>query len=130
MCEAPIIPFQFRQLLDNIISNALKFAKPDLPSHIIIKSRIIKGSKVNNENLISEKEYCHITITDNGIGFEPEYKEHIFELFKRLHDKEKINGTGIGLAIVKKVIENHKGFITATSAPNKGASFDIYIPAN
>ncbi len=97
MCDAPIIPFQFRQLMDNIIGNALKFAKPDLPSHIIIKSRIIKGSKVNNENLLSEKEYCHITVTDNGIGFAPEYKDHIFELFKRLHDNEKIKGTGIGL---------------------------------
>jgi len=130
MCDAPIIPFQFRQLMDNIIGNALKFAKPDLSSHIIIKSRIIKGSEVNNEKHLSEKEYCHITITDNGIGFEPKYKDHIFELFKRLRDKENIKGTGIGLAIVKKIIESHNGFIMATSEPNKGASFDIYIPAS
>ncbi|MBK9458725.1 MAG: two-component sensor histidine kinase [Sphingobacteriales bacterium] len=130
MCDAHIIPFQFRQLMDNIIGNALKFSKPDLPPHIIVKSRIIKGSEINNQKLLPEKEYCHITVTDNGIGFEPQYKDHIFELFKRLHDKEKIKGTGIGLTIVKKIVENHKGLITATSELNKGATFDIYIPAN
>jgi signal transduction histidine kinase len=129
MCDADIIPFQFRQLMHNIIGNALKFSKPDLPPQILIKSRIIKGSKVNNQNLLSEKEYCHITITDNGIGFEPQYKDHIFELFKRLQDKEKITGTGIGLTIVKKIVENHNGVITATSELNKGATFDIYIPS-
>jgi signal transduction histidine kinase len=130
MCHAYIIPFQFRQLMDNIISNALKFAKSDLPPHIIIRSSIIKGSEVNYQNLLSEKEYCHITITDNGIGFEPKYKDHIFDLFKRLHDREKIKGTGIGLTIVKKIVENHNGLITATSELNKGATFDIYIPNN
>lgn len=130
MCDAHIIPFQFRQLMDNIIGNALKFSKPDLPPHIIVKSRIIKGSEINNQKLLPEKEYCHITVTDNGIGFEPQYKDHIFELFKRLHDKEKIKGTGIGLTIVKKIVENHKGLITATGELNKGATFDIYIPAN
>ena len=130
MCNVHIIPFQFRQLMDNIIGNALKFSKPDLPPHIIVKSRIIKGSEINNQKLLPEKEYCHITVTDNGIGFEPQYKDHIFELFKRLHDKEKIKGTGIGLTIVKKIVENHKGLITATSELNKGATFDIYIPAN
>jgi signal transduction histidine kinase len=128
MCEAYIIPFQFRQLMDNIIGNALKFTKPDLPPHIIVKSRIIKGSETTNQKLLPEKKYCHITVTDNGIGFAPEYKDHIFELFKRLHDKEKIKGTGIGLTIVKKIIENHNGLITATSEPNMGATFDIYIP--
>ena len=78
---------------------------------------------------MSEKDYYHITITDNGIGFEPQYKDHIFELFKRLHDKEKITGTGIGLTIVKKIVENDNGVITATSELNKGATFDIYIPS-
>ena len=129
MCDADIIPFQFRQLMHNIIGNALKFSKPDLPPQILIKNRIIKGSKVNNQKLLSEKEYCHITITDNGIGFEPQYKDHIFELFKRLHDKEKITGTGIGLTIVKRIVENHNGVIVATSELNKGATFDIYIPS-
>ncbi|MFN0080975.1 MAG: ATP-binding protein, partial [Ferruginibacter sp.] len=129
MCDADIIPFQFRQLMHNIIGNSLKFSKPDLPPQILIKSRIITGSKVNNQHLLPEKDYCHITITDNGIGFEPKYKDHIFELFKRLHDKEKTTGTGIGLTIVKKIVENHNGVITAASELNKGATFDIYIPS-
>ncbi len=130
MRDVRVIPFQFRQLLDNIIGNALKFTKPGLPPHIIIKSSIIKGNVVNSPKLLSEKEYCHITITDNGLGFEPQYKDQIFELFKRLHDKDKISGTGIGLSIVKKIVDNHNGLITATSELNKGATFDIYIPTN
>jgi signal transduction histidine kinase len=130
MCHARVIPFQFHQLLENIIGNALKFAKSDLPPHIVIRSRIIKGSEWNSLKLLPEKEYCHITIADNGIGFEPQYKDHIFQLFKRLHDKEKIKGTGIGLSIVKKIVDNHSGLIIATSELNKGATFDIYIPTN
>ena len=129
MCDAHIIPFQFHQLMHNLIGNALKFSNPDRPPHIIIKSRKIKGSKVKDQKLLSEKEYCHITVTDNGIGFAPQYKDHIFEIFKRLHDKEKVSGTGIGLTIAKKIVENHNGVIIATGELNKGASFDIYIPS-
>lgn len=125
----PIIPFQFRQLIHNLIANSLKFSKPELPPHIIIKNSSIKSHEAIGVTLASEKEYWHISIADNGIGFEPEYKEHIFEVFKRLHDKQKITGTGIGLAIVKKIVENHHGAITATGELNKGAIFDIYIPS-
>ena len=128
LCPANIIPFQFRQLMHNLISNALKFSLPDVPSHIIIKSRIIKGSKLNNEKLSPKKNYYHITVKDNGIGFEPHFCERIFEVFQKLHSKEVYGGTGIGLAIVKKIVENHNGIITATSELNKGATFDIYIP--
>jgi len=129
MCDAYIIPFQFHQLMHNLIGNALKFSNPDRPPHIIINSRNIKGSEIKDQKLLSEKEYCHITVTDNGIGFAPQYKDHIFEIFKRLHDKEKVSGTGIGLTIAKKIVENHSGMITATGELNKGASFDIYIPS-
>jgi len=129
MCDAYIIPFQFHQLMHNLIGNALKFSHPGKPPHIIINSRNIKGSKIKDQILLSEKEYCHITVTDNGIGFAPQYKDHIFEIFKRLHDKEKISGTGIGLTIAKKIVENHNGVIIATGELNKGASFDIYIPS-
>jgi len=119
MCDAHIIPFQFHQLMHNLIGNALKFSNPDRPPHMIINSRNIKGSKAKDQNLLSEKEYCHITVTDNGIGFETQYKDHIFEIFKRLHDKEKISGTGIGLTIAKKIVENHNGVIIATGELNK-----------
>jgi PAS domain S-box-containing protein len=128
MCDALVIPFQFRQLMHNIIGNALKFSKPNTPPHIIIKNEHINYNHANNINLIPEKEYCHITISDNGIGFEPQFKDRIFEVFQRLHNKQEIDGTGIGLAIVKKIVENHNGIITATSELNEGATFDIYIP--
>ncbi len=129
-CSANIIAFQFRQLMYNLISNALKFSKPDEPSHILIKSCIEKGSKSDNKKLSAEKNYCHITVKDNGIGFESHFSERIFGVFQKLHGKDVYAGTGIGLAIVKKIVENHNGIITATSELNKGATFDIYIPAN
>jgi len=77
---------------------------------------------------LPETEYCHISISDNGIGFEQEYGKKIFEVFQRLHGKSEYAGTGIGLAIVKKIVENHHGIITATGQKNKGATFTIYIP--
>ncbi|MES2773645.1 MAG: ATP-binding protein [Bacteroidota bacterium] len=129
MCHANIIPVQFRQLIHNLVGNALKFSSDDRPLHVFIKGRIIRGIEAKNEKLLPEKEYCHITVTDNGIGFDPKYKEQIFEIFKRLHDKEKVSGTGMGLTIARKIVENHNGYITATGELHKGATFDIYIPA-
>ena len=130
LCEANIIPFQFRQLMYNLISNALKFSNPEKQSHIIITSRIEKGSTLGNVKLSPGKSYCHIIIKDNGIGFEPHFSERIFGVFQKLHSKETYAGTGIGLAIVKKIVENHNGIITAASELKKGATFDIYIPTN
>ncbi|GAB2799615.1 hypothetical protein GCM10027275_51900 [Rhabdobacter roseus] len=127
--SAPIIEFQFRQLLHNLIGNALKFSNPEVPPHIILKSRMVPGSQLPNSTLSPEKTYCHILVEDNGIGFAPQYSEKIFAVFQRLHGRSHYKGTGIGLAIVKKVVENHQGLITATSEPGKGARFDIYIPA-
>ncbi len=129
-CSANIIPFQFRQLIYNLISNALKFSRADIPSLITIRSIIVKGSELNVEKLSPEKNYCHITVKDNGIGFEPHFSELIFGVFQKLHSKDVYMGTGIGLAIVKKIVENHNGIVTATGELNKGATFDIYIPAN
>jgi light-regulated signal transduction histidine kinase (bacteriophytochrome) len=129
LCPANIIPFQFRQLMYNLISNALKFSKPNVPSHIKIISRIVQGKDLHLGKLSPEKSYCHITVKDNGIGFEPHFSERIFEVFQKLHGRDIYGGTGIGLAIVKKIVENHKGFIIATSELNKGARFDIYIPS-
>lgn len=78
--------------------------------------------------MIRSKDWT--TISDNGIGFEQQYSEKIFEVFQRLHGKNEFNGTGIGLSIVKRIVENHNGVITATGEPHKGATFDIYIPAH
>lgn len=123
-----IIPFQFRQLIYNLISNSIKFSKPDTSLHIKIKCEIAKGDTFSNDKLSGETEYCHIGISDNGIGFEQEYGEKIFEVFQRLHGRSEYAGTGIGLAIVKKIVENHNGIITAEGKHNEGATFDIYIP--
>ncbi|MES2371952.1 MAG: chemotaxis protein CheB [Bacteroidota bacterium] len=127
---------QFKQVINNLFMNALKFSKHDTASHITIKSRIAPSVSLQDENpalgagrLLPKKDYCHISISDNGIGFDPLYENKIFEVFQRLHSKEEYEGTGIGLAIVKKIIDNHNGFITATSELGKGATFDIYIPA-
>ncbi|MRG49120.1 PAS domain-containing protein [Chitinophaga sp. SYP-B3965] len=128
LCEADIIPYQFQQLLHNLIGNALKFAQPDIPPRITITSEIGHGSKFQHETLLPKKKYCCITITDNGIGFDPTYSTKIFELFQRLHGKGDYPGTGIGLAIVKKIVENHNGIITASGTLNVGAVFTIYIP--
>ncbi|MGQ7947694.1 PAS domain S-box protein [Flavobacterium sp. WC2509] len=123
-----IIPFQFKQILYNLLSNSIKFSRTDIPLRIEIKCKIAKGNTLNNNNLLDEEDYCHLEISDNGIGFEQEYGEKIFEVFQRLHGRDEYNGTGIGLAIVKKIVENHQGIITAKGELNKGATFDIYIP--
>jgi signal transduction histidine kinase len=124
-----IIPFQFRQLLQNLISNSVKFCKPELKPHIIIKSNFIKYDALNSKKFILNSDYQHISITDNGIGFDPEMKHKIFEIFQRLNKKSEYEGTGIGLTIARKIVENHHGIITADSKINNGATFDIYIPA-
>ena len=126
--ELDVIPFQFRQLLFNLINNSLKFKKQDIPSSITIETIIDKGSAFENDRLSPDKLYVHLKYQDNGIGFEEQYSDKIFEVFQRLHGKEKYDGTGIGLAIVKRIIENHNGFISATGVLNEGARFDIYFP--
>ncbi|MEO7531091.1 MAG: ATP-binding protein, partial [Sediminibacterium sp.] len=134
--EAFINHSQFRQVMNNLVANALKFSKPGVPPRITIKAKLALGllfqkefPSIQTSALLPEKSYCHISFADNGIGFDPLYKDRIFEVFQRLHGKEEYAGTGIGLAIVKKIIENHKGTITAKSGHNEGATFDIYIPA-
>jgi two-component system CheB/CheR fusion protein len=128
LCDVNIIPFQFNQLMHNLIGNALKFSKPGVPPHIVIKCRLKKGSGLKEKDLMPQINYVHLSIKDNGIGFENEYREKIFEVFQKLHGKDEYPGTGIGLATVKKIVENHNGTISATSKLNKGTTFDIYLP--
>ncbi|WP_343694351.1 response regulator [Flavobacterium sp.] len=123
-----IIPFLFIQLVENLVNNALKFSQKEIPLQIEIKSRIVKGEELQNDKLSPTENYCHISFKDNGIGFEPEHSEKIFGVFQRLHSRDIYDGTGIGLAIVKKIVENHNGFISATAKPMEGATFNIYIP--
>lgn len=123
-----IIPFQFTQLMVNLVTNSLKFSKTDLPSHIEIKSEVTSGKELGNDKLVPNQLYCHISFTDNGIGFDPEFNDKIFGVFQKLHTRDKYEGTGIGLAIVKKIVENHNGIVSAKGDPMKGAQFNIFIP--
>lgn len=123
-----VIPYQFEQLFTNILSNALKFSKPLVSPAIEIACQTISGSLVGNEQVNAKTISHHISISDNGIGFDPQFSERIFQVFQRLHSRDEYAGTGIGLAIVKKIVENHNGIITATSELGKGVRFDIYIP--
>lgn len=123
-CKAYIIASQFEQLVHNLISNSLKFSKKGEIPRIIIKSFYTKPKTKNK----TTADYCHITISDNGIGFDSQFESRVFEMFQQLNNKADYKGTGIGLAIVKKIIENHNGIITATGKLNHGAKFDIYIP--
>ncbi|MBD0332895.1 MAG: PAS domain S-box protein [Chitinophagaceae bacterium] len=118
---------QIRQVLQNIISNALKFAKADVSPVIEIKSKRIIEKKFNSPEQ-EDGPYCLISIQDNGIGFDEKYVQNIFSLFERLNTKDKYEGTGIGLAIAKKIVEKHNGLITAVSKEGKGAEFQIILP--
>ena len=127
--EAAINPFHFRQIMTNLIANSIKFSITDKQPHIIINSKIIAGKDLQGINLLSNKKYLHIFISDNGIGFNPQYKEKIFDVFQRLHSRQEYAGTGIGLSIVKKIVENYNGVVAANSVPGEGSTFDIYLPA-
>lgn len=123
-----VIPFQFQQVILNLISNSLKYAHPQRTLHIKINSETGTGKDFKLNGLNPATKYCKINFEDNGIGFESQYSELIFEIFQRLHGKNEYPGTGIGLAICKKIVENHKGIITASGKPGKGAAFHIYLP--
>ncbi|WET05074.1 ATP-binding protein [Flavobacterium sp. YJ01] len=125
--EATIIQFQFRQLLHNLVENALKFSKPGIPPIVKISGEKIDGKLIPDAEF-KDKTYYHLQVSDNGIGFELVYKEKIFEVFQRLNTESEYKGTGIGLAIVKKIVENHKGIITVSSEKGEGAVFNVYIP--
>lgn len=124
----PVIRFQFRQLFENLISNALKFSNPAISPHIVIRMEKTTGAKAKNKALLPKKSYSHLSISDNGMGFKPEYNEKIFQVFQKLPHPGEIASTGIGLAIVKKVVEIHNGVISASGIENEGATFDIFIP--
>ncbi len=122
-----VIPFQIQQLFINLIGNSLKYSREKVKPKIKISYQQVTAI---DEALIpknTKEKYCKITFEDNGIGFEQEYAEKIFILFNRLHNKNEYAGTGIGLAICKKIVENHRGYIFAEGKPNKGAIFTIYL---
>jgi PAS domain S-box-containing protein len=114
-------PLQMRQLLQNLIGNGLKFHKPGEPPIVTVAGRVIDGT--------GPLPQCEVTVEDNGIGFEEQYLDRIFQIFQRLHGRQEYEGTGIGLAICRKIVERHGGTITARSHPGHGATFIVTLPA-
>lgn len=125
-----VIPYQVQQLFINLLSNSLKFSKEDTPPIIRINYQIVQKQSLEVDYELISETYYKITFCDNGIGFENQYAEKIFHLLFRLQDKSQYPGSGIGLAICKKITENHFGFIEARSEPNTGSCFNIYFPTN
>jgi two-component system, chemotaxis family, CheB/CheR fusion protein len=121
------VPGQMRQVFQNLLSNALKFSKKDVNPRIKIDCDFTNEKSPESPSVENGK-YCRIRVADNGIGFDEQYREKIFTIFQRLHTKEKYEGTGIGLAITKKIIDKHNGFIKATSTESKGSCFTIILP--
>lgn len=120
-------PVLMRPLFHNLISNAIKYSKKDVDPVVKIYSEFSTAQNSNSKNEVKNK-YCRIYVEDNGIGFEQKYSEQIFGMFKRLHMHSEFEGTGIGLALCKKIVEEHNGFITARSKINEGSVFIISLP--
>jgi PAS domain S-box-containing protein len=118
-------PTQMRQLFQNLITNGLKFNDKDIPEIRI--SAELTSERVHGA---PDKHYCQIYVQDNGIGFEKQYMEKIFTLFQRLHARSAYEGTGIGLALCRKIVEEHKGTITAESVPGEGTVFIVTLPVS
>ncbi len=121
------IPSQLRQVFQNLIGNALKFSEEDTIPQIEISSQLIEKKEFDGKASLDGK-YCRIIVKDNGIGFDETYLDRIFIIFQSLNDRQKYEGTGIGLAIAKKIIEKHHGLITAKSEVGKGATFVMVLP--
>jgi PAS domain S-box-containing protein len=121
-------PIQMRQLLQNLIGNALKFSSEAQPPRIQIYSQQLYTKKQRRTPGNSSTPICQIFIQDNGIGFEEKYLDRIFNAFQRLHSRREYEGTGMGLAICRKIVERHNGSITAQSVPQKGSTFLITLP--
>ncbi len=115
-------PLQMRQLLQNLIGNALKFRRPEEPPVVKVDAEIIPGPTT------PEKKLCRLTVADNCIGFDEKYLDRIFNVFQRLHTRNEYEGTGMGLAIVRKIALHHGGDITAKSKPGEGSTFIMTVP--
>ena len=129
--ELPTIeadPLQMRQLLQNLIGNALKFQPPNAQPIVKITAQVIKRALGSGGETEPVDELCELTIQDNGIGFEEKYTEKIFAVFQRLHGRNEFEGTGVGLAVCRRITDRHGGTITAKSRLGEGATFIVSLP--
>ena len=132
LSELPAIdadPLQMRQLFQNLIVNALKFQKPDSDPVVKVAARNVRKDTSDSDESASN-EFVEITFADNGIGFDEKYLDRIFTPFQRLHGRNEYEGTGIGLAVCRKIVERHGGNLTARSAAGEGATFIATLPVN
>lgn len=122
--------WQIRQLFQNLISNAIKFRKKDVPPKVRVTTREIPSNELSQlrKDHLLDTTYYEIKVIDNGIGFDEKYLDRIFDIFQRLHGRNEYSGTGIGLAICRKIVENHYGAIAAHATPGQGATFSIILP--
>jgi len=123
-------PLQMRQLLQNVIGNALKFCRPEQPPVVKIRNHLVADAEPRLAASTPGDSYCRISVEDNGIGFDEKYLDRIFAVFQRLHGRGAYEGTGIGLAVCRRIVERHGGSITATSTPGQGTTFIISLPVN
>jgi signal transduction histidine kinase len=116
-------PTQMRQLFQNLIANGLKFHQPDVPPRVEVTAQTLPG-----DSQADWGPWVQVTVADNGIGFDEKYLDRIFTIFQRLHGRGEYEGTGIGLAVCRKIVERHGGTITARSSPGEGATFIVELP--
>ena len=114
-CAMGPLPTQMRQLFQNLIGNSLKFRKPDVPPVVEVEAPL-------------DDSGCRLVVRDNGIGFDEKYIDRIFTAFQRLHTRDEYEGSGIGLALCRRIVEHHGGTIAAKSSPGQGATFEITLP--
>jgi two-component system CheB/CheR fusion protein len=123
------IPLQMNQLFFNLLGNALKFTVEGRQPVITVSSRMLSEEEVMvNNALDTNLTYCEIMVQDNGVGFDQQYAEKVFEIFQRLNARTAYDGTGLGLAVCQKIVLNHNGIIHARSKENEGASFFVVLP--
>jgi signal transduction histidine kinase len=121
---------QMRQLVQNLVGNALKFHRDGESPVIRIRGEVVPGhaARFSGDTIVGDR--CVVTVEDNGIGFDEKYAERVFGAFERLHSRSSYDGTGIGLSIARKIVWRHGGEITATSAPEQGATFIVTLPVS
>jgi signal transduction histidine kinase len=128
VCALPKIvadPLQMRQLFQNLLSNGLKFRRMGVAPHLRVESRYLE----RDGDVSSGADWCEISVTDNGIGFDEKYLDRIFTIFQRLHERGEYEGNGVGLAVCRKIVDRHGGTLTARSAPQHGSTFLITLPS-
>jgi PAS domain S-box-containing protein len=129
-------PLQMRQLMQNLIGNALKFQTPEASPVVKIEAQLVTRDQIRDDAVFPnppptaspDDKFCVLTVQDNGIGFEEQYLDKIFAVFQRLHGRSEYEGTGVGLAVCRRITDRHGGLITAQSKPGEGATFVVVLP--